>query len=115
MMNVATMTMAPGAEAEPEQQPDEASALGFAAAREICRRRGRDLLFPAFFLPAHKRDAVYAVAAFCWMIRDVIDSSEGRLAMLADRVNEIYQRREPALGRIDHVPDHPAERGDGID
>jgi phytoene synthase len=51
---------------------------GFAAARGICRRRARDFCFACSFLPARKRNAAYAVCAFCRMTDDAIDVPAGQ-------------------------------------
>src|SRR5581483_7540284 len=61
--------------------------------------------FASFFLPKHKRNAAYAVYAFCRMIDDAIDQDDrsiestgscecggldGRLSLFRDRLDEIY-------------------------
>lgn len=91
--------------------PTPADERAFHAAREICRRHDRGFYFACFFLPRPKRDAAYAVYAFCRMIDDAIDvpaeepqrdptvvggsccgssGLEARLAMFHDRLDEIY-------------------------
>lgn len=94
-------------------QPED--SLAFAAARDICRRHAKSFYFASFFLPRAKRDAAYAVYAFCRMIDDAIDHPEVasgigapatvgagacgageleyRLALFADRLDDIYQHR----------------------
>lgn len=49
-------------------------AAGFAAARDICRRHARGLYYASAFLRRPKRDAVFAVVAFCQMIREAMDA-----------------------------------------
>jgi phytoene synthase len=48
--------------------------MAFRAARDECRRHGKDFYFASAFLPRGKRDAAYAVFAFCRMIREAIDA-----------------------------------------
>ncbi len=48
----------------------------FAAARAICRRHARSFYFSSFFLPKQKRDAAYAVYAFCRLLDDATDEGE---------------------------------------
>jgi 15-cis-phytoene synthase len=80
------------------------SELAFAAAGAICRRHARSFYFASAFLKKPKRDAAYAVYAFCRMIDDAIDqpgegadcssdSLESRLGMFRDRLEEIYAKR----------------------
>jgi phytoene synthase len=56
----------------PPQQVDSEAAPAFAAVRRICRREGRSFYFAAAFLSRAKRDASYAVYAFCRMIEQAI-------------------------------------------
>jgi phytoene synthase len=107
----------------PIAQADTGDAEAFAAARQICRRHAKSFFFASSFLPRPKRDAVYAVYAFCRMIGDAIDvpregesagagetlrhrplesasssccsadGLDGRLMMLRDRLDEIYDGR----------------------
>jgi phytoene synthase len=84
---------------------DPADAAGFAAARDICRQHARSFFLCSYFLPPHKRNAAYAVYAFCRMIDDAIDApadgGEGcssdtlasRLEMFEQRLDEIYADR----------------------
>src|SRR3954452_16398400 len=53
---------------------DPADAMAFRAARDECRRHGKDFYFASAFLPRGKRDAAHAVYAFCRMIREAIDA-----------------------------------------
>jgi phytoene synthase len=82
---------------------DPALAAGLEAARAICRRDCGGFYVASFFLPKHKRDASYAVGAFCRMTRDAIrgdeaesgsccssDSVASRLAMFRERLDELY-------------------------
>lgn len=46
----------------------------FAAARAICRRHARTFYFASVFLPRAKRDAAYAVYAFCRLLDDAADT-----------------------------------------
>jgi phytoene synthase len=51
-------------------------AAAFAAARDICRRHARSFYFASTFLSRAKRDASFAVYAFCRMIDDAIDQND---------------------------------------
>src|SRR3954469_12851429 len=53
---------------------DPVDAMAFPAARDECRRHGKDFYFAAAFLSRGKRDAAHAVYAFCRMIREAIDA-----------------------------------------
>ena len=48
--------------------------MAFRAARDVCRRYGKNFYFASAFLPRGKRDAAHAVFAFCRMIREAIDA-----------------------------------------
>ena len=88
---------------------DAARAAAFDAARDICRKHARTFYFASAFLPRAKRDASYAVYAFCRMMDDAIDqpSSEpvrtsscgcddelqAKIDLFRDRLDEIYQGR----------------------
>jgi phytoene synthase len=96
-------------EALVEATPDELKPA-FAAARNICRRHARSFYFASFFLPPRKRDAAYAVYAFCRMIDDAIDLPHDESfagarglrhhpAMVSPRSLKVL---DPAPGRDDH-------------
>ena len=53
--------------------PDLAAA--FDAAKAICRRHARSFYFASHFLPRPKRDAAYAVYAFCRLLDDAVDEA----------------------------------------
>jgi phytoene synthase len=75
---------------------DEADKLGFWAARQICRRQAQPLYWPAFFLPKPKRDAAFAVIAFCHMTQAAINRPEEldpRLELFQARLHEVYGHR----------------------
>src|SRR5688500_16844153 len=55
------------------RRADPADAAAFQVVRDVCRRHAKDFVFASAFLPKPKRDAVYAVYAFCHMIREAID------------------------------------------
>lgn len=99
-------------------QSDEADRIGFAAARQICRRHAKSFFFASYFLPKSKREAAYAVYSFCRMIDDAIDQPldpgqdsepapattlatlscdtaelDRRLSRLSNRLAEIYEDR----------------------
>src|SRR5215204_1055951 len=104
----------------PDEPRTEADELAFAAAREICRRHARSFYFASFFLPKPKRDASYAVYAFCRLIDDAIDVGENeksapnpttvgvaccstseldtRLALFRDKLEVIYANKLPGPG-----------------
>ena len=87
---------------------DPSLAAAFRAARAICKRHAKSFYFASFFLPNHKRNAAYAVYAFCRMIDDAIDQDDAsiesaggsscgtcggldaRLSLFRDRLEEIY-------------------------
>jgi phytoene synthase len=48
----------------------------FAAARAICRHHARSFYFASVFLPSAKRNAAYAVYAFCRLLDDATDEAE---------------------------------------
>src|SRR5437870_3464879 len=88
-----------------EKTIDPALATAFRAARGICKRHAKSFYFASFFLPKYKRNAAYAVYAFCRMIDDAIDQDdatiestgacgcggiEQRLSLFRDRLDEIY-------------------------
>jgi 15-cis-phytoene synthase len=95
---------------------------GFAAAREVCRREAGGYFFAARFMPRPKQDAACAVYAFCRMVAEAVDvpaeslegaaglrhhpvaaqgctscgptgSADGRVALLRERLDEIYDGR----------------------
>jgi phytoene synthase len=55
---------------------DPADPAAFRAARDVCRRHGRDLYFSSAFLPRAKRDAAHAVYAFCRMVSGAMEAVE---------------------------------------
>lgn len=94
---------------------DSERVPAFAAARNICRRHANGFFFASAFLPIEKRNAVYAVYAFCRLMDDAIDepalkeavlpptslgvsccstgSLDQKLALFRDRLDEIYEHR----------------------
>lgn len=78
-----------------------------AAARQICRRHSGGWYFASYFLPARKRNGVYAVGAFCQMIREALDLEEpslrGATAMRAHPA-VVSPRSLPVIGSDD--PSH---------
>jgi phytoene synthase len=90
-----------------ETASDPALRRAFSASRAICKRHAKSFYFASFFLPKHKRNAAYAVYAFCRMIDDAIDQDDAsiesaggsscecggldaRLSLFRDRLDEIY-------------------------
>jgi phytoene synthase len=73
----------------------------FTAARAICRRHARSFYFSSFFLPREKRDAAYAVYAFCRLLDDATDeatdgpASEATITRFRGILNAVY------AGRVD--------------
>jgi phytoene synthase len=57
------------------------NAVDFAAARSICRRHAKSFYFASHFLPEPKRSHAYAVYAFCRLLDDAVDESDGTAAM----------------------------------
>ena len=94
-----------------ETDPDPALTTAFRASRAICQQHAKSFYFASFFLPKRKRDASYAVYAFCRMIDDAIDQDDAsiqdsgqtgccggsaldtRLNLFRDRLDEIYSNR----------------------
>jgi phytoene synthase len=100
---------------------DPADAAGFAAARAMCRREAKAHYFESNFLPRAKRDAACALFAFCHMVREAVGagaeslngahglrhypvaaacssceptgSADGRIGMLRERLDEVYDGR----------------------
>ena len=56
-----------------QRHADPADAAAFQVVRDVCRRHAKEYFFASGFLPKPKRDAVYAVYAFCRMIREALD------------------------------------------
>ena len=52
---------------------NDTDRAAFRAVRENCRRHAKSFFFASAFLPPEKRDAAYAIYAFCRMIDDAID------------------------------------------
>lgn len=76
---------------------DDAATPAFAAAGQIVRRADRDAYLVSHFLPKAKRQAVWAVLAFCQMIREAIASPETTLE------NAKGMRDHPAIVSPQHV------------
>ncbi|MGH7176059.1 MAG: phytoene/squalene synthase family protein, partial [Tepidisphaeraceae bacterium] len=102
-----------------------ADPAAFAAARAICRRHARSFYFASAFLPRRKRDAAYAVYAFCRMIDDAIDVPQDQLVGAAVRrehpvmslpqvdkscdMNSLQMRLDLLSDRLDEVYDDRLE------
>lgn len=68
-------------------------AGAYALCRRMTLRHAKTFYFASVFLPPHKRNACYAVYAFCRYIDDLVDSQpEGRGPREADRANEHIER-----------------------
>jgi len=65
-----------GRSTDTSRSPD---AAGFAAARDVCRQHARSFYFASVFLPKPKRDAAYAVYAFCRLIDDAVDDDDASI------------------------------------
>jgi phytoene synthase len=61
-----------------EKGADPADLQGFRAARQICKRHAKSFYFASFFLGQAKRNAAYAVYAFCRLTRDAINPADAR-------------------------------------
>ena len=68
---------------EPAPHDPEETAAAFTAARAVCRRHARSFYFASRFLPKPKRDAAYAVYAFCRMIDDAVDAGDDAIERAA--------------------------------
>lgn len=64
----------------------------FAAARAICRRHARTFYFASFFLPHRKRQAAYAVYAFCRLLDDAVDRSPDGAERRVDEFERMLAR-----------------------
>ena len=68
---------APVARIDSDSGPSaDADALGFAAARGICRRHVRGIYAASFFLPPEKRRAAYSIHAFCRMMDEALGAGD---------------------------------------
>jgi phytoene synthase len=77
--------------------PDPASV---AACRDICRKHARGLFLASFFLPRPKREAIYTIGAFGWLLEQTFDpascpddSIQDRIDLFRNRLDEIYDGR----------------------
>ena len=89
--------------------PSDELRRGFAAARDICREHARSFYFASFFLPSPKRDAAYAVYAFCRMIDDAIDVPEDQ-----PLVGSGVRRTHPAIS-LPQIDEQQARGGCALD
>src|SRR5215212_1501756 len=60
-----------------------ADTTAFAVVRDVCRRHARSFYFASHFLPRAKREAAYAVYAFCRMVDDAIDADDAAIESAA--------------------------------
>jgi 15-cis-phytoene synthase len=71
-------------------------STAFEAARAICKRHARSFYFSSFFLPKPKRDAAYAVYAFCRLLDDATDEApdatavEKQITRFCELLGKIY-------------------------
>ena len=71
----------------------------FDVARDICRRHARSFYFSSFFLPLQKRNAAYAVYAFCRLLDDATDEApdptgvEKQIAVFVQVLDDVYAGR----------------------
>lgn len=76
-----------------------ATPQAFDAARRICRKHARSFYFASFFLPKPKRNAAYAVYAFCRLLDDAVDNNPGReeagILQFEATLDEIYNDSPP--------------------
>jgi phytoene synthase len=74
----------------------------FAAAQAICRRHAKSFYFASHFLPEPKRSHAYAVYAFCRLLDDAVDESDGpeamqaQLARFKELLADVYVGQLPA-------------------
>jgi phytoene synthase len=73
----------------------------FAAARGICRRHARSFYFCSILLPRRKREAAYAVYAFCRMLDDAVDA--GGSSLSAVDIAARYARIDRFIDRLDAI------------
>ena len=68
----------------------------YSAARSICKKHARSFYFSSYFLPAEKRDAAFAVYAFCRLLDDATDEAanpldtERQINRFVELLNGIY-------------------------
>ncbi|CAN5427388.1 phytoene synthase [soil metagenome] len=97
--------------AEPMTPIDRTDELrqAFAAAKQMCREHARSFFFASFFLPQRKREAAYAVYAFCRMIDDAIDVPDE-----APLVGAAVRRTHPAIS-LPQIEEQQAMGGCSLD
>lgn len=79
-----------------EHTSDPATEPAFHAARSICKRHAKSFYFASFFLPKPKRNAAYAVYAFCRMIDDAIDEDNASIESASQPSDSNLNRIEPS-------------------
>lgn len=76
-----------------------ATPQAFDAARRICRKHARSFYFASFFLPKPKRNAAYAVYAFCRLLDDAVDNNPGHeeagIVEFESTLEQIYKDSPP--------------------
>jgi phytoene synthase len=83
----------------------------FDAARQICKQHARSFYFSSFFLPVPKRNAAYAVYAFCRLLDDATDeaSSPREVAGEIDRFVALLEEVYGAAGNPKSENRNPKE------
>jgi phytoene synthase len=75
----------------------------FAAARAICRHHARSFYFASVFLPSAKRNAAYAVYAFCRLLDDATDEAEdaagvaGQIERFVGLLDAVYDQSQSLI------------------
>jgi phytoene synthase len=84
-------------------------ARAFRIARSICRRHAKSFYFSSFFLPRDRREAAYAVYAFCRQLDDSVDDAlpgDAGVDGFLDLLDRIYP--PDALTEVDRAGIAPA-------
>jgi phytoene synthase len=86
------------------EKTSETLRADFLHCRRVTRRHARSFYLASFFLPRQKRDAPYALYAFCRRMDDTVDGStsppdaiRSAVARLESRVDEVYAGRVPEV------------------
>jgi phytoene synthase len=86
-----------------------ATSAAFAAATSICRRHAKSFYFSSFFLPKPKRDAAYAVYAFCRLLDDATDEAtdladaQWQIDHFCGLLDQIYAGNMPLEAELERV------------
>ena len=104
----------------PNSTGAEAGSLrdAYAYCRDVTRRSSSNFSYAFHLLPAERRDALYALYAFCRFVDEIADDGDardpaGRLARWRDELERVYAGRPThpiGVALADAVRRHPLER-----